>query len=169
MASTRRPRRSRSPRRTISEIVAAHGHAVQYVGPGDCSTPGCCGSSEGQSFGYTVGLHGWDPSHPELLVFGLDPDMTRRVLNVVAAHVRTVHPLHDGTVLESPDWGFRLAVERVPNPAEILFSANDHFTMPYGRSVEAMQLSYDDMLGRFPWQPGSRVADRQPRPGTFRA
>jgi len=43
----------------------------------------------------------------------------------------------------------------------------------YGRSVESsvpvLQLSYDDVEGRFPWEDGYAAPDMQPRPGTFTA
>lgn len=140
---------------------------MQYVGPGACSHPGCCGSPEDeQAFAYTVGLH--DLHHPELLLFGCSYQLSVEVLNDVAAVVANGHQLAPGQVLDST-WGFRLAVEQVPNPEEILFMANDHYRLRPPRSVAALQLSYDDLLGRLPWQDGCRTRADQPRPGTFRA
>ena len=61
-------------------------------------------------------------------------------------------------------------VEELPNPGEILFTANDFYGRPAGWSVPAVQLTWDDDSGRFPWDDGyAHPAWRQPRPGTFRA
>jgi len=57
----------------------------------------------------------------------------------------------------------------VPNPGEIVFTANDFYARPETASVPVLQLSYDDAFGRFPWDDGFLDVDRQPRPGTFKA
>lgn len=158
--------RPRSPVR-ITDLIKRYGWAVQHVGSGACSVPGCCGPPDAQPFAYTIGLHG--RGHPELLIFGLGFEVGAKVLNDVARRVVAGRPLAPDRVLESPDWGFRLATERLPNPADILFAANRHYRLRGGRSVDAFQLSYDDALGRFPWQPGCWNAEVQPRPGTFKA
>lgn len=161
MPRTRRPSR-------LADLIKQHGWAVQYVGPGACSVPGCCGGpDDAQSFAYTIGLHG--RGHPELLIFGLPFDLSARVLNDVARRIVAGSRLAADRLLESPDWGFRLATEDVPNPADILYAANEHYGLPDDRSVAALQLSYDDVLGRFPWQDGCRTAGVQPRPGAFHA
>jgi hypothetical protein len=59
--------------------------------------------------------------------------------------------------------------EQVPNPGEIVFAANRYYARPAARSVPVLQLSYDDMVGRFPWEAGYAASEMQPRPGTFRA
>jgi hypothetical protein len=60
-------------------------------------------------------------------------------------------------------------VEEVPNPGEIVFTANRHYQRPPEFSVSVFQLSYDDTSGRFPWEPDYAAPEMQPRPGTFRA
>jgi hypothetical protein len=57
----------------------------------------------------------------------------------------------------------------VPNPGEILLGANGYYQRPPEYSVPALQLSYDDKEGRFPWEPGYASPAMQPRPGTFAA
>ena len=63
-----------------------------------------------------------------------------------------------------------LLVEPLPNPGEILFSANKFYGRPPFASVDALQLSWPDALGRYPADPGCvGPAARKPRPGTYRA
>lgn len=40
---------------------------------------------------------------------------------------------------------------------------------PAEHSVPVLQLSYDDIAGRFPWEDGYAAPSMQPRPGTFHA
>jgi len=75
-----------------------------------------------------------------------------------------------GEVLTFEQWGHRIAVEQLPNPAQILFSANRHYRRPDEASVPAYQLTYDDLEGHFPWDEGyANPPHLQPRPGTWRA
>ena len=63
-----------------------------------------------------------------------------------------------------------LTVEELPSPGEVLLAANRHYQRPPEASVEAYQLTYDDLAGCFPWDPGyANAPDIQPRPGTWRA
>ncbi|WP_457098433.1 DUF4262 domain-containing protein [Microbacterium sp. P5_E9] len=51
-----------------------------------------------------------------------------------------------------------------------MFAANRFYQRPDEASVPALQLTYPDKEGRFPWDAGcSLPAWRQPRPGEFRA
>ena len=59
--------------------------------------------------------------------------------------------------------------EVLPNPGEILFTANRFYQRPEEASVPALQLSYDDKAGRFPWEEGYAAPEMQPRPGTWSA
>jgi hypothetical protein len=61
----------------------------------------------------------------------------------------------------------RIVPEPVPNPGEILFTANSYYDRPPLASVPALQLSYTD--GRFPWERDYAAPWMQPRPGTFDA
>lgn len=153
----------------IKSVIRRHGWAIEYVGGGNCSFPGCDGGSSGDEppFAYTVGLFGL--GHPELLVFGLDPDSTANLLNDLANRVRSDEPLLAGQLLEFEDWSHKVIPEEVPNPGEIVFSANRFYQRPSDYSVPVLQLSYDDANGRFPWDPEYMSPSMQPRPGTFQA
>jgi hypothetical protein len=105
--------------------------------------------------------------HPELLVFGLDPETTHRLLNDLGDRVRADESLLPGPPLTFETWDRRVGLEKVPQPREIVFTANRFYQHPAEYSVPVLQVSYDDEDGRFPWEGGRRNADRQPRPGTF--
>ena len=108
--------------------------------------------------------------HPELVVLGVDPHTATCLLNDVGNLVRNGRDLVPGELLAFDDWPHRVTVEVVPNQAEILFAANRFAQRPDEASVPAYQLTYDDLGGRFPWEPGYANEEWiQPRPGTYRA
>jgi hypothetical protein len=153
----------------IKSVIRRHGWAIEYIGSGACCFPGCDGGEgdDGPPFAYTVGLFGL--GHPELLVFGLDPDLAGNLLNDLGERVRMDETLIPGRLLEFDGWSHKVIPEEVPNPGEIVFSANRFYERPSEFSVPVLQLSYDDRRGRFPWDPDSAAPEMQPRPGTFRA
>lgn len=122
------------------------------------------------AFSYTIGLHGI--GHPELLVFGLEQETARRLLtrltHDVRDHGRDFVPgevITPGAVFDG-----RLLVQSLPNPADILVQADNYYRRPDEGSVEALQLSWCDPMGRWPGEPGCATpASAQPHPGSFRA
>jgi hypothetical protein len=144
----------------LAQTIRTHRLAVQYVAAGEeAGEPG---------FGYTVGLFGL--GHPELVAVGLDYDTAGALLNKVAALVVDGRDLVPGEVLSDDDGVPVITVEVVPNPAEILFSANRFYQRPDEYSVPAFQLTWALDGGVFPWDEGYPCdPDCQPRPGTWRA
>jgi hypothetical protein len=152
----------------IASVIRRHGWAIEYIGGGCCSFPGCDGGEPDEApFSYTVGLFGL--AHPELLIFGVDMETAAHVLNILGSRVRADDSLMPGQLLTVEAWDHRVIPEEVPNPGEIVFSANRFYQRPSEFSVPVLQLSYDDETGRFPWEPGFTHPERQPRPGSFRA
>ena len=152
----------------VTSVVRKHGWLIQYIGGGICSRPGCDAHDDDEvPFAYTVGLFGMN--HPELLIFGVSPDTARLVLNHLGGSVRRGAEVIPGQILEIETWPRRIIPEHVPNPGQILFTANHFYKRPDDHSVPALQLSYDDDHGRFPWDAGFLQPTLQPRPGTFRA
>jgi hypothetical protein len=144
----------------VAENIRVHGVHITCV-LGDSP-------SRRTSIAYTVGLFGI--GHPELLAVGLDPDTAMSLLNEVSARVRGGSRLVVGERLAFDQWPHRVVVESSPNPGEIVFTANAHYRRPDWDSVAALQLTYDDLAGRFPWDDGYAVSSWiQPRPGSFRA
>ncbi|HEY8720558.1 DUF4262 domain-containing protein [Pengzhenrongella sp.] len=120
------------------------------------------------SIAYTVGLFGI--GHPELVALGLCQHDASSLLNDVASRIRRGSKLIPGELLTFGRWFHRVTIEESPNPGEIVFTANRHYQRPASASVRALQLTYDDMAGRFPWDHGYDVAAWiQPRPGSFTA
>jgi hypothetical protein len=91
------------------------------------------------------------------------------VLNDLGQRIRQGEALLPGQMLDFDNWRHHVIPEVVPNPGEIVFSANDFYQRPDEASVPVLQLSYDDSEGRFPWEAEYSTPDLQPRPGTFRA
>ena len=154
---------------TVS-CIRKYGVFIQYVGGGPCSYPGCCNGphdQEGPSFAYTVGLFGL--GHPELMIVGAGVNTSGAVLNELSARVRAGTDIVPGQILTFEQWPHRIIAEPVPNAGEIVYAANRHYQRPAEVSVPALQLSYDDTVGRFPWEDDYVAPDRQPRPGTWRA
>jgi hypothetical protein len=153
----------------LTAMVRKHGWFVQYVSGSVCDMPGCdCGGREddGPAFAYTIGLFGLN--HPELLILGVPPHTAEGVLNDLGARVKKGETLLPGTLITFKHWRHRIVPEEVPNPHEIAFGANDYYRMEEA-SVPLLQLSYDDLEGRFPWEAGYSSPGLQPRPGSFRA
>lgn len=146
--------------RHTARMIRQYGVYIQSVGGDE--------QSLSPPFAYTVGLFGI--GHPELLALGLDLHTAAHLLNDVAARIRDGHDLTPGEVLTFDNWSHRVTVESVPNPGQIAFAANAFFRRPDEHSVDLLQLTCDDVDGRFPWEDGyARPAWVQPRPGEFRA
>jgi hypothetical protein len=150
----------------ITAMIRRYGWVITYVSPssGDGTGPAGAGLG-GPSFAYTTGLFGL--GHAELLVFGVCPHVAGVVLDAVAGRVRAGENLVPGQPVEVG--GCPFIPEEVPNSGQILFDANRFYARPQRHPVPALQLSYPDDDGRYPWEPGFAEPDRQPRPGTFRA
>jgi Domain of unknown function (DUF4262) len=152
----------------VAQTIRRYGWFIQYVGGGVCDAPGCDGGDdEGPPFAYTVGMFGM--GHPELLIIGVSMDDAACVLNTLGHRIQAGADLLPGELITFEEWQHRIVPEHVPNPGEIVFSANRHYWRPTEFSVPVLQLSYDDEAGRFPWEPEYEAPQVQPRPGTFRA
>jgi Domain of unknown function (DUF4262) len=106
---------------------------------------------------YTVGLTGH--GHPELVMFGLPPDIAQPVLHTVAGEVvagrRTcVAGRYADDVLE----GHRVQFVAVTEPDRHLPVAAQ-FYAGAEPAMEAIQIVWPDRYQRWPWQAGSRVDD----------
>ena len=144
----------------LAQTVRSHRVAVQYVLRGQ-------GSDE-PPFAYTVGLFG--VGHPELVAVGLDHETACGLLDKVADMVFEGRDLVPGEVITDDDGVDVLTVEVLPNPAEVLFSANRFYRRPDEFSVPAYQLTWALEGGVFPWDPRYPCEPEcQPRPGTWRA
>ena len=143
----------------LAQTIRAHRVAVQYVVRGE--------ESDEPPFGYTVGLFG--VGHPELVVVGVGHETACGLLNQVAGLVLGGRDLVPGEVI-TDGAAELLVVEQLPNPGEVLFSANRFYERPDEYSVPAYQLTWAHPDGGFPWDPGYPCPPEcQPRPGTWRA
>ncbi|MBX7432557.1 DUF4262 domain-containing protein [Mycobacterium sp. Y57] len=120
----------------LRETIREHGWAVQFV------------EEERRPFAYTVGLH--DRGLPELLVTGLQAQMSAKLLNLTGRH------MVDGSMVLHPAeriaYGnrFLLEVVEVEHPiVHLKFAAGI-----YGPKIRAYQLVWADDVGRWPWDRG---------------
>jgi hypothetical protein len=144
----------------VAQTIRKHGQFIQYVTGDPTDVP--------QTFAYTVGLFGL--GHPELVILSVPPGTACGVLNELGARIRAGANLISGQLLTFDDWPHRVVAAEMPNPGEILFTANRHYQRPPEASVPAFQLVYDDKSGRFPWDEGYvNDHDLQPPPGEWRA
>lgn len=149
----------------LTQVIRAHRFAVQFVGAGD--------ELDEPAFGYTIGLFGL--GHPELVVAGLGAGGTHDVLGRAAEEVADGRDLVAGELLTWADWsGWRIVVEPLPNPGEVVLGANRFYERPVEYSVAAYQLTWARPGDSFVWEDGGADGDTavpcgQPRPGTWRA
>ncbi|MGY1826172.1 DUF4262 domain-containing protein [Blastococcus sp. SYSU DS0541] len=115
----------------LAQAIRVHRFAVQYVMRGE--------ASDEPAFGYTVGLFG--VGHPELVVVGVGREAASGLLDHVAGLVLDGRDLVPGEVL-THGRAEPLVVEELPNPGEVLFSANRFYQRPDEYSVPAYQLTW---------------------------
>ena len=150
----------------LTTTIRRHGWFIQYVGGDSCSRPGCsCTDDGGPPFAYTVGLFGLN--HPELLIFDVAPHTAATVLNELGDRIRAGESFLPGMTIQFQGWDREIVIEHVPNPGEIVLTANDYYRRPPEVSVPVVQVTYCDDQSRFPWE--ADCHSDQPRPGSFRA
>jgi hypothetical protein len=151
----------------IGAIIRRYGWFIEYVyGDPICREPECdCSDQDSVPFAYTVGLFGMN--HSELLIVGVSQETAGGVLNELGERIRAGEDLLAGQLITFEQWPHKIIPEEVPNPGQIVFSANRFYQRPAEFSVSVLQLSYDDRSGRFPWEPSYAAPKMQPRPGTF--
>lgn len=128
----------------LRKIIARSGWAIQFV------------ESDPRPFAYTVGLH--EKGLPELLITGLPPQPSARLLNAIAA--RTT----DGSAILLPAMRLdqdemQFEVVEVDHPDVHLRFAVGLFDAP----IRALQLVWTDDKSHWPWDRGwSHGRRRQP-------
>ena len=125
----------------LRDIITKHRWAVQFV-EGD------------RPFAYTIGLH--DRGLPELLISGLPPRTSKRLLNSIAHRI-----VDDGTRLQPAthidyQGEFLLEVVEVDHPDVHLGFALAIF----GEPIRALQLVWTDDPRQWPWDRGWRHGRR---------
>jgi hypothetical protein len=144
----------------VAQTIRKHGLFISFVFGGPTDVP--------RTFAYTVGLFGL--GHPELVLCSASQQTAHGLLNHLGDRIRAGENLIPGQLLTFEEWPHRITVEELPNPGEIVLTANRHYQRPPEVSVPAYQLTYDDLNGRFPWDPGYATAGNlQPRPGSWQA
>ena len=106
---------------------------------------------------YTIGLTGH--AHPELILFGLPPDLSRPVLLELAGEVLAgTRTISAGGSADDVLDGHRVQFVAVTEPDRHLPVAA-RFYAGGAHPVRALQIVWPDRYHRWPWQPGTRVHD----------
>lgn len=127
-------------------LMAQYGWVVQYVGEGE----GEC------EFAYTVGLYQFN--HPEFIIFGIPPTLSRALLNDMGRRVRDGGTFTHGQVVSDLVRGFDTCLVEVINSRDHLTVANAIAEHPPEFALPALQVVYPDAAHLWPWEVGSRVA-----------
>lgn len=129
---------------TLRDIITKHRWAIQFV--------------EGERpFAYTIGLH--DIGLPELLVTGLDPQASARLLNSIAQDIVSGSTRLQPGMRTDFQNEFVLEVVEVDHPDVHLTFALGIF----GEPIRALQLVWTDDRRHWPWDRGwSHGRRRQP-------
>lgn len=134
----------------VGALVDAHGMAVISVE----------GDAPGESFAYTVGLSAHD--HPELVMMGIPPEVTHRLLNALGARVLRGEDLVPGTHEGLLANGYRLWVVPVPGDRTGEFFALAQLWAQ--EPVRGLQVVVPDAAGRFPHEDGVDPAYARAQP-----
>ena len=102
---------------------------------------------------YTVGLTG--RGHPELIVFGLRPEVARRALNTLADGVITgLRAPRAGQSADDVLDGYTVRFIAVEDAGRHLPAATRLYP---GQVIEALQIVWPDRHHRWPWDTGTTV------------
>ena len=131
----------------ITEAIARDGVHLQFV-PQPTPLETCW---------YTVGLAGH--GHPELILFGLPPDISRPALyalagDLIAGRREVASGRRADDVLE----GHQVEFVAVAEPDRHLPVAAQYYAGT-DAPLRALQLVWPDRYHRWPWQTGTRVSD----------
>ncbi|MGE2726058.1 DUF4262 domain-containing protein [Mycolicibacterium pulveris] len=128
----------------LRRIIRKRGWAVQFV------------ESDRTPFAYTIGLHA--AGLPELLVTGLSPDWSMRLLNTVANYLIRERVPAPGDTMQLPD-GWQAEFVAVAAPDAHMGLAVELC----GPEVRALQIVWRDKHGHSPWCPEfNKRGGRQP-------
>lgn len=108
------------------------------------------GSETEPGYAYTVGLES-NYNHPELMIYGLPPELMHWAINELGQKVKDGHRFEDGELIK----------EMFNMPAIIKScnkSANDNLRLAHviygGQEFRVMQIYWPDTEGKFPWEDG---------------
>jgi hypothetical protein len=129
----------------VEPVIAAHGHAVQYVGDPD---------DELQTFGYTVGLAAQDI--PEILIIApLAPDNLIPIVNNAVQTIKSSSPLRLAGDYDEVIDGFVVRLREISVDAFAEYGLiTSKWAYSHGITIKrALQIILPDELGRFPDEP----------------
>ncbi len=135
----------------VTSKIEEHGWAVVNV-DGDATLP---------AYSYSVGLYKTF-SHPEVIVFRLEPAVRQQIINTIAQAVRGGRRFSENETTDQILIGHQCAFRLVAPAAEATYmgAALGY----YGREVPALHCIWPDQAGRFPWERGTSADFRALQP-----
>ncbi|WP_396127172.1 DUF4262 domain-containing protein [Edaphobacter bradus] len=123
--------------------------------------------SEGPGFAYSFGLYE-RYQHPEIIIFGLPPDIMHRLINDIGKRVSGGMRYGDGDQSHDLLEDYSCVFRRV-NP--LRYRETLTWTMWFYESSDfpALQLFWPDKAHRFPWDPGCSEIFRKSQPDMSRS
>lgn len=135
----------------VASKIDQHGWAVVNV-EGDDSQP---------TYSYSVGLTKAF-NHPEVIAFGLAPDVLQQIVNTIGREVKGGRQFSENETSDLVLTGYTCAFRKVAPAAESNYMPA--VTEYYGHEVPALHCIWPDREGRFPWQRGTSAEYRKLQP-----
>ena len=104
---------------------------------------------EGPKFGYSIGLY-QTYKHPEVIVFGLNPEVTHWVINELARRIKAGRRCEVGKKYRGLLEGYGCMFRAVPKECYPDYFGSALAFYP-GNDFPAWQLVWPDKQRRFPW------------------
>ncbi|SRR6266700_4769535 len=137
--------------KAISQKVDEYGWAVVHVGA----------SGDEPNYAYSVGLFE-KFGHPEVIVFGLHPDVLQDMINRIGDEVKQGKSFAASTVSSDLLEGYPCAFRPVAAGAvRAYMGAGLRY---YARDFPAVHCVWPDRQGRFPWDSGASADFRRLQP-----
>ncbi len=117
------------------------------------------------SFAYTVGLT-TTFGHPEIIVFGLNSDLSREVLNSVGFLIKAGNRFSDRQKSPRIIQSYKVAF-RTPLPRHIDTYLRVAKVWHHPAGFDTLQMIWPDQDSRFPWEPDCDIRTSQAQPLLF--
>ena len=118
-------------------------------------------------YSFSIGLsHSF--RHPEVLVFGLSPEVAQELINLVADEVSNGREFKKGCESDDLLRGYPVRFTPVSSDYHAQYLGNARWAYE-GRPFEVVQLVYPDKQGRWPWDISTRDGFRDNQPVLERA
>jgi hypothetical protein len=136
----------------ITSNIASHGLHIQHV----------MGSEESPPFTYTIGMT--NIGAPELIVFGLPPEVVHGAIMEYFNQLRMCHRPKDGATIQGI-WDVTMLLETVESDEAAAYTVQANaFFEDKGKTPAYKQMLWPDENGKYPHQRGFNLDYRPSQP-----